>query len=70
MASASGAGFAVTYELKKFVDGVVGFGETRKFLNRGYICVGLLFLGSICIVILSILSSNFRKSTSKGGFFG
>lgn len=70
MATASGAGLAVTYELKKFVDGVIGFGETRMFLNRGYVSVGLLFFGSIFMAILSILSSNFRKSTSKGGFFG
>ncbi|KAL1823590.1 CASP-like protein 4D1 [Daucus carota subsp. sativus] len=70
LATASGAGFAATYELKKLVVGVVGFGETTKFLNRGYISIGLLFAGSVCMVILSILSSNLRNSTGRGGFFG
>ncbi|KAK1384164.1 hypothetical protein POM88_021899 [Heracleum sosnowskyi] len=62
LATTSGAGFAVTYELRTIVGhGHAGYGKTKKFLDIVFVSIGLLFLGSICVVMLSIISSYFRK---------
>lgn len=79
-----GAGFAVTFEFKRnlndFVQGVEDLSgqdlsefksKTEKFLDRAIIATGLLFLGFICMAILSVLSSLSRSSAkSSKGFFG
>lgn len=79
-----GAGFAVTFEFKRnlndFVQGVEGLSgqdlsefksKTEKFLDRATIATGLLFLGFICMAILSVLSSLSKSSAkSSKGFFG
>lgn len=42
LATASGAGFAVTYELRTYVGhGLEGYGQTRKFLDIVYVSIGL-----------------------------
>ncbi|KAL1823595.1 hypothetical protein ACET3Z_010373 [Daucus carota] len=67
LATASGAGFAVTYEINKNVVIDVGFGGRTKYPNQLYVSIGLLFLGSICMAILSVLSSISRESNSSSG---
>lgn len=67
LATASGAGFAVTYEINKNVAIDVGFGGRTKYPNQLYVSIGLLFMGSICMAILSVLSSIFRESNSTSG---
>ena len=65
-----GAGFAVTFEFKDFLKdlfktladlGVADVGEFKskldKFLDRGNIATGLLFVAFICMALLSVLSS-------------
>ncbi|KAK9277223.1 hypothetical protein L1049_006762 [Liquidambar formosana] len=80
LATGVGAGFAVTFELKRildaFLDGfdVPGIGDEKskpeKFLDRGNIATGLLFLGFLCMVVLSVLSSINRMPPTGRGFFG
>ncbi|KAJ0048629.1 hypothetical protein Pint_16834 [Pistacia integerrima] len=80
LASGVGAVFAVTYELKSFVNDFVetllslGFEDTvgfksgtDKFLNRIYIAAGLLLGALVCMALLSVLSSINRTTSS--GFF-
>ncbi|KAK3224642.1 hypothetical protein Dsin_004504 [Dipteronia sinensis] len=77
-----GAGFAVTFEFKDFLkdlfktladSGVVDAGELKskldKFLDRGNIATGLLFVAFICMALLSVLSS-INKRTTTTGIFG
>lgn len=74
LATAAGAGFAATYEFKKLLKNLFGNlsdAQTRQFLDRGYVSVGLLFLGFICMALLSLLSSiTPTASSSRRGFFG
>ncbi|KAK9277867.1 hypothetical protein L1049_027424 [Liquidambar formosana] len=78
LATGTGAGFGVTFEFKKFLNAlfdslvalnVAGADELRskseRFLDRGNIATGLLFLGFLCMVVLSVLSS-IDRNTSKG----
>ncbi|XP_044466492.1 CASP-like protein 4D1 [Mangifera indica] len=81
LASGVGAAFAVTYELKSFVDNFLetiislGFLEDTvalksgadKFLNRIYIAASLLLGAFVCMALLSVLSSVNR--TTSFGFF-
>ncbi|KAL5748707.1 hypothetical protein ACOSQ2_026004 [Xanthoceras sorbifolium] len=81
LATGVGAGFAVTFEFKAFLKEVfnalamLGVAEAAeyhskldKFLDRGNIAVGVLFVGFICMALISVLSSvNKRTST---GIFG
>ncbi|KAJ0048073.1 hypothetical protein Pint_16840 [Pistacia integerrima] len=80
LASGVGAVFAVTYELKSFVNDFVetllslGFEDTigfksgtDKFLNRIYIAAGLLLGAFVCMALPSVLSSINRTTSS--GFF-
>lgn len=76
LATGAGAGFAVTFEFKrllkdfiKSVGATFGFSGpdetdsiTEKFLDKANIATGLLFLGFICMAILSVFSSINRSS--------
>lgn len=75
LATGVGAGFAVTYEFKKFFKELfktlanAGFAVSEefkskvdKFLDRVYIAAGLLLLAFLCMVVLSVLSSVQRKN--------
>ncbi|XXG81735.1 hypothetical protein AAC387_Pa09g2307 [Persea americana] len=77
-----GAGFAVTFELKKQIPdfltlltllGAQGMDEVKskldKFFDRANIAIGILFLAFLCMVILSILSS-INKAHNSRGLFG
>ncbi|TXG50942.1 hypothetical protein EZV62_023466 [Acer yangbiense] len=73
-----GAGFAVTFEFKDLSKtladlGVAEVGEFKskldKFLDRGNIATGLLFVAFICMALLSVLSS-INKRTTTTGIFG
>ncbi|WOG92264.1 hypothetical protein DCAR_0311527 [Daucus carota subsp. sativus] len=66
LATAMGAGFAVTYEINKYSDIVLELGASTKFLNQLFVSVGLLFTGSICLAVLAVLSSIFRDSDTSG----
>ncbi|XP_074376964.1 CASP-like protein 4D1 [Apium graveolens] len=66
LATATGAGFAVTYEINKYFDIVVELGGSRNFLNQLFVSVGFLFTGFICMAILSVVSSIFRESGGSG----
>ncbi|XP_030442060.1 CASP-like protein 4D1 [Syzygium oleosum] len=81
LATGVGAGFAISFELKKFIrdffDVLLTFdiplddddkSKAIKFLNRGIISTGLLALGLVCMVIVSVLSS-INRNSSRGGFF-
>ncbi|XP_044489074.1 CASP-like protein 4D1 [Mangifera indica] len=71
LATGAGAGFAVTFEFKKLLKdfiksvgatfGFSGLDETdsitEKFLDKANVATGLLFLGFICMAILSVFSS-------------
>lgn len=85
LASGVGAGFAVTFEYKKILPAVLnllrllhatGLDEEKskedKFLDKGYIGTGVLFLGFICVAVQAVISSTSRNSSSskKEGFFG
>lgn len=75
-----GAGFAVSFELKKqlhdFINALVSLvgqgteptdefeSKLDKFLDRANIATGILFLAFLCMAILSILSS-ISRTTSK-----
>ncbi|CAI9754045.1 unnamed protein product [Fraxinus pennsylvanica] len=61
LATGVGVGFGVSFELKR------GSGDSKKFLNRGNISTGLLFVGFVYMAFLSIFSS-IRFSSSKGFF--
>ncbi|XP_048138976.1 CASP-like protein 4D1 [Rhodamnia argentea] len=82
LATGIGAGFAISFELKKYVrnffDVLVSFdipindddkSKSIKFLNWGIISTGLLALGLVCMVIVSVLSSINRNSSTRGSFF-
>ncbi|KAK0587652.1 hypothetical protein LWI29_026434 [Acer saccharum] len=72
-----GAGFAVTFEFKDFLKDLfetladLGFAELAgefepkldKFLDRGNIATGLLFVAFICTALLSVLSSINKRKT-------
>ncbi|KAK1587629.1 hypothetical protein Q3G72_015008 [Acer saccharum] len=72
-----GAGFAVTFEFKDFLKDLFetladfGFAELAgefepkldKFLDRGNIATGLLFVAFICTALLSVLSSINKRKT-------
>ncbi|KAI6694258.1 hypothetical protein NL676_021968 [Syzygium grande] len=80
LATGVGAGFAISFELKTFIrdffDVLLTFdialdddkSKAIKFLNRGIISTGLLALGLVCMVIVSVLSS-INRNSSRGGFF-
>ncbi|KAF2305708.1 hypothetical protein P3X46_032813 [Hevea brasiliensis] len=81
LATGVGAGFAVSFELKRIVKEVLRKfaaspliqeqeSKSLKFLDRANIATGLLFLGFFCVAILSVLSSINRTSSSKGFFLG
>lgn len=81
-----GAGFAVSFETKRHLNEIILAAEVitgedlsesksknGKFLDRAIIATGLLFLGFICMAMLSLLSSVSRSRTgakSSKGFFG
>lgn len=82
MGTGVGAGFAVSFELKKQIRdflarltllGAQGMDEVKskldKFFDRANIAIGILFLAFLCMVILSILSS-INKAHSSRGLFG
>ncbi|KAL3724874.1 hypothetical protein ACJRO7_029960 [Eucalyptus globulus] len=82
LATGVGAGFAISFELKRYIrdffDVLIEFGiplseddksKSIKFLNWGIISAGLLALGLVCMVIVSVLSSINRNSSTRGGFF-
>ncbi|TXG57008.1 hypothetical protein EZV62_018321 [Acer yangbiense] len=88
LATGVGAGFALTFELKKFVKdffdsiknlGIPGIDESdsalNKFLDKALFATGLLFLGFLCMAVLSIFSSinkitkNSSSSKSNRGCF-
>uniref|UniRef100_A0A7N0U4X2 CASP-like protein n=1 Tax=Kalanchoe fedtschenkoi TaxID=63787 RepID=A0A7N0U4X2_KALFE len=80
LATAVGAGFAVTYELKKLLGGFldsIGASDEEKskldeFLNRGYISTCVLAVGFLCLATLSVISSLNRSPalSARKGFFG
>ncbi|KAL9683462.1 hypothetical protein QQ045_015284 [Rhodiola kirilowii] len=75
LATAVGAGIAVTYELKKLLGALLGSPDDEEskldeFLNRGYISTGVLAVAFFCLAILSVLSSLSRNPSSSKGFFG
>ena len=52
LATATGAGFSMTYELRTYTGyPPEGFGRTKKYLDIVYVSVSLLFLGSILLRI-------------------
>ncbi|KAK1552273.1 hypothetical protein Q3G72_013581 [Acer saccharum] len=89
LATGVGAGFALTFELKKFVKDFFdslrrNLGTPRvdesdsalnKFLDKALFATGLLFLGFLCMAVLSIFSSinkitkNSSSSKSNRGCF-
>ncbi|XP_010025962.2 CASP-like protein 4D1 [Eucalyptus grandis] len=79
LATGVGAGFAISFELKRYIDDdLIEFhiplseddkSKSIKFLNWGIISAGLLALGLVCMVIVSVLSSINRNSSTRGGFF-
>ncbi|KAK3222278.1 hypothetical protein Dsin_009303 [Dipteronia sinensis] len=77
LATGVGAGFALIFELKKFVKdfsdsiknlGIPGVNESDseidKFLDKAIFATGLLFLGFLCMALLSIFSSVNRITTN------
>ncbi|OVA08647.1 Uncharacterized protein family UPF0497 [Macleaya cordata] len=80
LATGVGVGFGVTFEFKKLVDqffqniNVPGVDEskskTEKFLDKGNLSTGLLFLGFLCVAVLSVLTSINRTATTSRGLFG
>ncbi|KAF9623422.1 hypothetical protein IFM89_003006 [Coptis chinensis] len=69
LATAVGAGFAVTFEFKKLVKEIMG----EKFLDKGNIATGVLFLGFLCVaaqVLISAMSRNSPPPPTRRGFFG
>ncbi|KAK2635618.1 hypothetical protein Ddye_030410 [Dipteronia dyeriana] len=77
LATGVGAGFGLTFELKKFVKdfldsiknlGIPGVDESdsaiNKFLDKAIFATGLLFLGFLCMAVLSIFSSINRITTN------
>ncbi|KAL5762972.1 hypothetical protein ACOSP7_019236 [Xanthoceras sorbifolium] len=74
LATGVGAGFAITFELKKFVRDFLSSLENlgvdegdfpiNKFLDKANMAIGLLFLGFLCMAILSIFSSINRINTT------
>ena len=85
LGTGAGAGFAVSFEFKRHLSDFIlnleiltgeDLSEAKskkgKFLDRAIIATGLLFLGFICMAILSVLSSVSRSGSksSKGFFFG
>nr|POF24440.1 hypothetical protein CFP56_10659 [Quercus suber] len=59
LASGVGAGFAVSSEFHRF--------EAVEFYDRGNIAAGVLLVGTVCMAVVSVLSSVDR--TSSRGFF-
>ncbi|OWM62660.1 CASP-like protein 4D1 [Punica granatum] len=79
LASGVGAGFAVSFELKRYVDrffffrGLLQLAEedkskADKFLDRGSIATGLIAGGFLCMAVVSVLSSMNRTLRSRGFF--
>lgn len=81
LASGVGAGYGVSLELKRFLDGVIdilellGAGDLseqrakdKEFLNKGIIATSILLFGCILMIMVSVLSSINRTGTK--GFFG
>ncbi|XP_062157809.1 CASP-like protein 4D1 [Alnus glutinosa] len=52
LATAVGAGFAVSVEFNRMVDGLVG-----DFFDKGNIATFVLLVGTICMAVVSVLSS-------------
>ncbi|KAG9457659.1 hypothetical protein H6P81_002167 [Aristolochia fimbriata] len=83
VASGVGAGFAVSFELKRLLRDFVGslaFGDLQeqidRFFDKANIAAGLLFLGFLCLLVQSVISSlsvsEVRKTTTttSRGIFG
>ncbi|KAJ4713592.1 CASP-like protein [Melia azedarach] len=68
LATGVGAGFAITFEFKKFLNADDLKSRVEKFLDRSYIATGLLLGAFVCMAVVSVISSINRK-TSSGGFF-
>jgi hypothetical protein len=57
LATTVGAGFAVSVEFNRTVDGLVG-----DFFDKATIATGVLLGATICMVVVSVLSSISRSS--------
>ncbi|KAF5189026.1 Casp-like protein 4d1 [Thalictrum thalictroides] len=88
LATAVGAGFGTTFEYKKvlkdFIEGLENLGfegveeaksKGEKFLDRGNIATGVLFVAFICVAVQAVISSISRNNSAtnsgrKGYWFG
>lgn len=80
LASGVGAGFAVSFELRKiakqlaeFFADIPGIQEEKtkdlKFLDKINIATALLLVACFCMALLSLFSSINRSTTTRGFFF-
>ncbi|KAF5445577.1 hypothetical protein F2P56_034621 [Juglans regia] len=66
LATAVGAGFAVTIEIERSPGS--GF---KNFYTRANVATGVLLIGTVCMVLVSVLSSiNYRTQSKSSGIFG
>jgi hypothetical protein len=61
LATAVGAGFAVSAEFIKFLGGT--FGDLTDFYERGNIATSVLLVGTVCMAVVSVLSSINRSDS-------
>ncbi|XP_040998226.1 CASP-like protein 4D1 [Juglans microcarpa x Juglans regia] len=65
LATAVGAGFAVSIEIKRIPGNAF-----KNFYTRGNVATGVLLIGTVCMVLVSVLSSINYRTHSKSGIFG